>query len=162
MTSPDFKTNAPAGWMGDPGRGAALGRPTISPRKASAIADEFAAVLQYQDRALRLKENRPADGFKASAWEYAAQYWGEQRAALREEYKAAKAREAAPFLKITLRRVRLNSGGYDEHDTYWGFGQPLYWAADESGEYDVTFRATNRERAKEIVRRTYPNARFYN
>jgi hypothetical protein len=29
MNSPNYKTNDPLGWCGDPSRGAALGRPTI-------------------------------------------------------------------------------------------------------------------------------------
>ena len=29
MTGPDYSTHDPRGWCGDPGRGAAMGRPTI-------------------------------------------------------------------------------------------------------------------------------------
>lgn len=64
-----------------------------------------------------------------------------------------------------LRRVRLNSGGYDSSGAYWGHGAPLYqwerWGADiglESG----TLRATDRKAAKAAVRKLYPFARFYN
>lgn len=100
--TPDYKNNAPAGYMGDARRGAALGRPTLAPAS-------------------------PA---------------------------------ASP--KISLRRVYLNSGGYDVHGAYYGTGTPLYWAADDSGDYDVTFRAADRATAKAIVRKTFPGARFYN
>ena len=30
--------------------------------------------------------------------------------------------------RLYLRRLRLDSGGYDEGDAYWGHGDPLYWA----------------------------------
>ena len=70
--------------------------------------------------------------------------------------------------KVTLRRVRLDSGGYDPLGTYWGHGAPLYWAAadipgDPDGDacWELVIRAGHREEAKAIVRQTYPNCRFY-
>lgn len=69
--------------------------------------------------------------------------------------------EAAPLSRISLRRERLDSGGYDSSGSYWGIGSPLYWAADDSGAYEEWFRASDREAAKEHVRETYPAARFY-
>ena len=63
--------------------------------------------------------------------------------------------------KLTLRRIRLDSGGYDPNGTYFGTGEPLYWVANEETTIDYVIRASDREDAKRIVRLTYPNARFY-
>lgn len=63
--------------------------------------------------------------------------------------------------KMTLRRVRLCSGGYDSNGTYFGIGQPLYWYADKGGNVDAVIRASNREAAKAIVIGRYPTAKFY-
>lgn len=41
---------------------------------------------------------------------------------------------------ITLQRVELDSGGYDEGGAYWGLGEPLWWASSESG-LDAWYRA---------------------
>jgi len=62
--------------------------------------------------------------------------------------------------KLTLRRVRLNSGGYDPNGTYYGFGEPLYWCADGAGEIDFVLRAADRKAAKKQVRVYCPGARF--
>ena len=63
--------------------------------------------------------------------------------------------------KLFLRRVRLNSGGYDCNGTYFGLGDPLYWAADADGTVDFMTRATDREDAKTAVLQLLPNARFF-
>jgi len=69
--------------------------------------------------------------------------------------------------KVTLRRVRLDSGGYDPLGTYWGNvrGSYVYWAAadDPTGEenWELVIRAGHREQAKAIVRQSYPDCRFY-
>ena len=95
---PDYKTNDPHGWCGNPARGAALGRPTLS---------------------------------------------GE------------------PEGKMTLRRVYLDSGGYDPNGTYFGHGSPLYWYADEGGNVDGMIRSQSRRDAKAQVRALHPGAKFY-
>jgi len=66
-------------------------------------------------------------------------------------------------VKLQLRRVRLDSGGYDSGGAYWGHGEPLYRADDEAGLGEVTlyFRARDREHAKALVRVKLPNARFW-
>lgn len=64
--------------------------------------------------------------------------------------------------KFTLRRVRLDNGGYDSLGTYWGHGEPLYWVANEEGSIDYNIRASSRDAAKAEVRFSYPKARFYN
>ncbi len=162
--TPSYATNAPKGYMGDPRRGAALGRSTIGPdpRTMDELQADFVEACQRLDRALRLKEARPADGWKASAWEAAANAAREDKEEIRAHVKALEARQAAQCApKVTLRRIRLNSGGYDPQGAYWGIGAPLYWAATDDGEYDATFRADDRDDAKATVREVYPNARFY-
>jgi len=63
-------------------------------------------------------------------------------------------------VRVTLQRVRLNAGGYDQAGCYWGHGGPLYWAATDDGALDTTLRANSREEAKERVRAIVPGARF--
>jgi hypothetical protein len=66
---------------------------------------------------------------------------------------------------FTLRRVRLNGGGYDDSGTYWGVGAPLYeYSYDDAESGDVTvdyIRAVSRDHVKDIIRRKYPDAKFY-
>lgn len=63
--------------------------------------------------------------------------------------------------KLYLRRVRLDSGGYDANGTYFGLGNPLYWLASDDGSIDRVFRAADRDLAKKYARDLYPNARFF-
>lgn len=64
--------------------------------------------------------------------------------------------------KLYLRKVRMSAdGAYDNLGTYWGLGNPLYWAADDSGQVDFVVRALNREEAKIAVRHLLPNAQFF-
>ncbi len=61
--------------------------------------------------------------------------------------------------KLSLQRVRLDSGGYDPGGAYWGGGYgtlPLYRAENEEGDVRY-FRAANRDAAKAF----FPKARFY-
>lgn len=62
---------------------------------------------------------------------------------------------------FTLRRIRLDSGGYDAGGAYWGHGAPLYWYCDGIGQCEGFIRASSRDAAKAKIRETYPNARFY-
>jgi hypothetical protein len=62
--------------------------------------------------------------------------------------------------RLYLRRLRLDSGGYDEGGAYWGLGEPLYWATDGDGEH-VFRRAPDRTSAKRIILQQFPTARFY-
>jgi len=60
-----------------------------------------------------------------------------------------------------LRRIPLDSGGYDPGGAYWGHGLPLYWARNQD-EAETFFRADSRNAAKARIRRDYdPEARFY-
>ncbi len=66
--------------------------------------------------------------------------------------------------RIYLRRVRLTDlGDYDICGTYWGAGQPLYWAAnhDTDEHIDFVIRADDRADAKRQVLDHYPGARFW-
>ena len=68
--------------------------------------------------------------------------------------------------RFSLRRVRLDAGGYDSGGAYWGHGQPLYWASAVSGDaiapnVDYFFRACDRDAARARVLADYPRARFY-
>lgn len=68
----------------------------------------------------------------------------------------------AKVAKATLRRVPINSQGYDSSGAYWGSGQPLYWSdLGEPGE-GTFFRAADREAAKAKLREWHPGAKFYN
>lgn len=61
--------------------------------------------------------------------------------------------------RLSLRKVRLNSGGYDTNGTYFGHGEPLYWCADSKGDVDFMLRAHNRTTARQEVLKQYPNAK---
>jgi hypothetical protein len=84
------------------------------------------------------------------------------------------------MIKVNLRKIRINSGGYTDNGEYFGVGLPLY-----SYEYELEFdfenpmsltdikrfrrdylRATDRKHAKELVRKTLialdEDIRFYN
>jgi hypothetical protein len=57
---------------------------------------------------------------------------------------------------LYLRRVRLDSSGYDQGGAYWGHGTPLYCAWDSQGRVRY-LRAASRAKAKA----QFPAARFY-
>lgn len=76
-----------------------------------------------------------------------------------DNFHPGNAVDASP--KFSLRRLRLNNGGYDDGGAYWGVGAPLYWAISDDGEFECFFRASNRENAKEEIRSRCPGARFY-
>lgn len=63
--------------------------------------------------------------------------------------------------RLYLRRVYLDSGGYDDLGTYWGLGEPLYWYASNDGSIDAVIRAPSRAAAKRQVMEDYPNAKFW-
>ena len=64
-------------------------------------------------------------------------------------------------VKVSLGRVRLNSGGYDSGGAYWGWGLPLYRAMSDDGSISEFFRASSRDAAKASVRLAFPSATFY-
>lgn len=166
---PSYESNAPQGYMGDWKRGAPMGRPSIAPdtRTPAALQSEAAECLLDAQRAERDRENRNTpDPYKRDAWDYAAAYFRRRADELLAMIPAAdELARAAP--KVTLQRVRLDSGGYDTAGAYWGQGEPLYWAATDEpvtpgGEpLDMTFRADDRDDAKAQVRQVIPGARFF-
>lgn len=65
---------------------------------------------------------------------------------------------------MTLRRVRLDSGGYDRGGAYWGIntrGAILYYFEGPITDISGYVRAADREDAKVEVRKLHPNARFF-
>lgn len=62
--------------------------------------------------------------------------------------------------KLYLRRVRINSGGYDDGGAYWGIGQPLFHVEDPDGNSQF-MRAHNRAAAKTKILADWPGATFY-
>lgn len=60
--------------------------------------------------------------------------------------------------RIYLRKVRLDSGGYDTNGTYFGIGAPLYWYASADGDIDGVLRAADRASARAKVLEQYPRA----
>lgn len=71
--------------------------------------------------------------------------------------------DGAPVGRMSLVRVRINSGGYDDGGAYWGIGQPLYCATDSSDETEIRVfvRAPDRQTAKSLVRARCPGAKFF-
>src|SRR4051794_35774068 len=62
---------------------------------------------------------------------------------------------------FTLRRIRINSGGYDSGGAYWGLGAPLYWwAVTLTDECSGFLRACGRASAKAQIKALHPHARF--
>lgn len=66
-----------------------------------------------------------------------------------------------PGDRVYLRRLRLDSGGYDEGGAYWGHGAPIYWAYALDGAFDITLRARSRKAAKAAILADYPGVRFF-
>jgi len=154
---PLYSDKAPQGYMGDPRRGAAMGRADVG---AHIEAGEIRRRRDNQADALGYFRASDVQWRDKREQERHGQRLADCLAATETALAHAESRLAAP-LKITLRRLRLDSGGYDPEGAYFGHGAPLYRAADESGEYDSTFRAWSRDDAKVIVRQTLPLARFY-
>lgn len=65
--------------------------------------------------------------------------------------------------ELHVKRVSLDSGGYDHLGTYWGSGQgvaPLWWGADEDGDVELFARAGDYESACREFAKSYPHATF--
>lgn len=60
--------------------------------------------------------------------------------------------------RLYLRRVHIDSEGYDRNGTYFGIGDPLYWFANEDSSIDGVLRATSRTDARRLVLDKYPHA----
>jgi len=64
--------------------------------------------------------------------------------------------------KLSLRRVRLNTGGYNEDGRYFGRGEPLFFVhgSDPSTSNFFYLRAASRAAAKAKLKAKCPIARF--
>ncbi len=49
--------------------------------------------------------------------------------------------------ELEAHQIELDDQGYDEHGSYWGAGQPLYWVTTEDGRHDCFVRADDAPRA---------------
>lgn len=142
----------PRGWNGGSMRyGASMGRPSkgVDPKTESErLYREAAEMRERAGRLRRHAEHADADECEAEAQRLQAKAY-------------ALANTIQTPIKVSLRKIRLDSGGYDSGGAYWGHGQPLYWAGSDCGTLDRFFRAATRDQAKAEIRKTYPNATFY-
>jgi hypothetical protein len=81
------------------------------------------------------------------------------------KYGAPMGRHTGPYYldtsaKVYLRKIALDSGGYDKDGAYWGFGYQLWEALDREGNGFI-FRAGNRDSAKLHILSDWPDATFY-
>jgi hypothetical protein len=60
---------------------------------------------------------------------------------------------------LVVRRVKLDSGGYDAGGAYWGNGAKLWQAEDPDGYFSYYFRAVDYMAAKREARIRSPLAR---
>jgi hypothetical protein len=68
---------------------------------------------------------------------------------------------AEPKGALTIQEVYISSGGYDNHGTYWGRGQRLFFVSGVTADEDdieVTFRADACWCAIDEARRRFPGA----
>lgn len=61
---------------------------------------------------------------------------------------------------LSLQRLRLDTGGYDQGGAYWGHGLPIYCIQDDDGFY-LTLRAHSRNGAKAAFRCQHEDAWFH-
>lgn len=68
-------------------------------------------------------------------------------------------------MKVYLKKVRLNQGGYTDSGQYFGIGSPLYYYEPVEGSQSLGdsgyIRAKNRDHAKKMVTTFIPNATFF-
>jgi hypothetical protein len=152
----------PRGWNGGPMKyGASMGRPScgLTDRFTADDARERATELRSLAAVLLdcLHHREPHDTRTDSEIRNAIQ--DRLADAYRLETMADTGKLAS--LKVSLRRIRINQGGYDDGGSYWGLGDPLYWAGSDCGTVDLWFRSDDRASAKDHVRSQFPNARFY-
>lgn len=63
--------------------------------------------------------------------------------------------------RLYLRRLPLDSGGYDRGGAYWGHGASMYAAFDSKGGFARYLRADSRKAAKAAILEDYPDALFW-
>lgn len=67
--------------------------------------------------------------------------------------------QAATPARLSIRKVRLNGGGYDSSGTYWGRGMPLYCVEDIDTGMRLFVRASDRATVVEQVRASFPECK---
>lgn len=63
--------------------------------------------------------------------------------------------------RLYIRRVHLDSGGYDRNGTYFGHGAPLYWVSSPDSDIDFMERGFSRNHVAAKVASRYPNAKIH-
>jgi hypothetical protein len=63
-------------------------------------------------------------------------------------------------LRVSVRRIRLNGGGYDRTGRYWGGGAPLFHVASDYDSVNYETRAADRVDVIAEVSRRYPGVKF--
>lgn len=53
---------------------------------------------------------------------------------------------------VKIIRVRLNRQGYDSHGQYWGIGEPLFYALDDSTGSTRFFRCPSYQDARRLFK----------
>lgn len=68
-------------------------------------------------------------------------------------------------VKLSLVRMRMVDGCYDQGGAYWGLAGPqygwMYRAENEDEAIEIFIRARSREEAKAAIVKRLPNATFY-
>lgn len=151
-----------SGYMGDRRRGASLGRSSRNAATMAETAREDVASIESTLAALQ----DPTQAYLFAHLDAAGR--SQLAARLRSDLTEARRRLAAaeraaadPAPRFHLRRVRLDSGGYDAGGAYWGHGAPLFEAFSEDGVEFLTLRAADREAARAEVLEAHPRARFF-
>ena len=161
--------------MGNPRRGASLGRAGHDWQATAAAAREDIASLEstlaqfadstwvpgWYDRdresgAVIFEPNFPTPESRAQ-WVAGLE---ERLSTARRELAAAES-SPADRQRFHLVRERLDSGGYDSGGAYWGHGSPLYRYESADSQNEGYLRAADRGEARREVLEIYPGATFY-
>lgn len=180
------------GYMGDRKRGASMGRGNRDAETLRKNAREEVERLERQleayqsggDSHMYGREGAPFKDLAAALARYESLL-----APARAELESLEA--AAGDTRFHLRKVRLDSGGYDQGGAYWGHGGELFEAWNGAGDFmtvrvysddrSAAFKARggvpigepdweafrnwhrdgSREAAKDAVREDYPDAIFF-
>lgn len=69
--------------------------------------------------------------------------------------------DVAPPAILRVRRVRIDSGGYDDGGAYWGLGAPLWQLHGGNGAVSNFYRACTKRAALAEARALYPSPRIF-
>lgn len=125
------------GYMGDRTRGASMGR---GDRDAAELRAEARKEVERLEATLARYEGGEnahmydgSEGAPFTSLDEALARYAELLAPAREELEALEAR--ATDVRFHLRKVRLDSGGYDQGGAYWGTGGELFEAWNGAGDF---------------------------